>query len=324
MTTVAPKRRGRPRKTNIEDTKVREQLISRIEPTRGNVIVNFQMPLDEINTMTKETGQETKQLKKSQTESHTKTKTLTQKTTTQNDEDFNGTLDFSDVDDEVHDEKELLQELHEKNKLIRELKDKLLNYETENVKFSPNSIKLTPMKLNLVHTQDNTYVVSKTKIACYYCCHQFDTTPWFLPESYYDNVYHVYGCFCSPNCAMAYNIELRDSKVSERYTLLKNMIAQIIGKTKQSKHNIISVKPSPSRHVLKLFGGPMTIEEYRKNLDDYEKEYRIVTPPMSPIVSLVEIKEKTQICEFGTFKMENRKNNIIDTLGITMRTLNFK
>ena len=46
---------------------------------------------------------------------------------------------------------------------------------------------------------------SNTSIACYWCCHKFDTAPIGIPISYQDNRFDVFGCFCSLNCACAFN-----------------------------------------------------------------------------------------------------------------------
>ena len=46
-----------------------------------------------------------------------------------------------------------------------------------------------------------------SNIKCFWCCHNFDNIPCALPYSYKDSVYYVYGNFCSPECAAAYNFD---------------------------------------------------------------------------------------------------------------------
>ena len=64
----------------------------------------------------------------------------------------------------------------------------------------------------------------------------------------------MYGHFCCPECVRAFNFnELDDEYVWERYSLLNYLYNQT-----GEKYNI-----APSRFVLDIFGGPLTINEYR-------------------------------------------------------------
>jgi hypothetical protein len=113
-----------------------------------------------------------------------------------------------------------------------------------------------------------------TDVSCFWCCHQFDNTPCAIPESYYNNLFKVHGCFCSFNCATAYlfNNELNSNNLWEKYStlhLLKNKLL--------STNDTNFIKPAPPRESLKSFGGYLTINEFRNNSD---KLYNIVSPPV--------------------------------------------
>ena len=74
------------------------------------------------------------------------------------------------------------------------------------------------------------------------------------------NTYHVYGCFCSPECAVAYLLKenIDNSIKFERYHLL----CYIYSKVFNYENNI---KPAPNPHyMLKKFCGNMSIDEYRE------------------------------------------------------------
>jgi len=43
--------------------------------------------------------------------------------------------------------------------------------------------------------------VCDKKSACFFCTCEFDNTPIYIPKYQLNNVFHVYGCFCSPECA---------------------------------------------------------------------------------------------------------------------------
>ena len=116
-----------------------------------------------------------------------------------------------------------------------------------------------------------------THVACYWCAHTFDNQPCVIPESERYGVYKVYGNFCYPECAMAYLLkESIDPHTRWDRMALLYRIYDIDGKGK--------IFPAPPREVLKLFGGPLTIESFRATI--YSKKVRIDLH-MPPIVSII-------------------------------------
>jgi hypothetical protein len=96
--------------------------------------------------------------------------------------------------------------------------------------------------------------------ACFWCAHSFDWTPAVLPISYdaYKNVYTCEGNFCSPECALANlynNIHISDTVRWNRHTMLRHMYAQMYEKK--------DLSPAPPRTILRMFGGPLDIAQYR-------------------------------------------------------------
>lgn len=96
---------------------------------------------------------------------------------------------------------------------------------------------------------------------CFWCCHKFSWSPVLLPISYdaYKNIYTCEGHFCSPECALAYNYSdnrISDSTRWNRHTLLHNLYADLY------KNRYLS--PAPSRTLLRMFGGPLDIDQYRE------------------------------------------------------------
>ena len=70
-----------------------------------------------------------------------------------------------------------------------------------------------------------------TNIYCMWCCHPFEGPPCAVPVRYVDEVFYVWGCFCSFNCAAAYNFkEYKVSEVWERYSLLNLLYKKIFDK----------------------------------------------------------------------------------------------
>ena len=122
-----------------------------------------------------------------------------------------------------------------------------------------------------------------TNIYCMWCCHPFEGPPCAVPVRYVDEVFYVWGCFCSFNCAAAYNFkEYKVSEVWERYSLLNLLYKKIFDKP------FIKIKPAPPREVLTIFGGYLNIDDYRKNMIINDREYKIIRPPIVSIVPKVE------------------------------------
>lgn len=138
------------------------------------------------------------------------------------------------------------------------------------------------MKTNFINLDDNQQELAEsTDIYCWWCCHPFDNPPCQLPEKYYEKKYHVFGCFCSYNCALAYNLDLDDYKTNERTTLLAYLYSEIYGKN-------IKLEAALPKKALKIFGGPFTIDKFREHSINNEKEFRFIMPPMISIVPLIE------------------------------------
>jgi hypothetical protein len=49
--------------------------------------------------------------------------------------------------------------------------------------------------------------ISDKKSACFWCSYDFDNPPIYIPKHFIKDTYHVYGCFCSPECATAHLME---------------------------------------------------------------------------------------------------------------------
>lgn len=95
--------------------------------------------------------------------------------------------------------------------------------------------------------------------ACFWCTYDFLNPPVYIPKHHIRDSYHVYGCFCGPECATAYLMRenIDSSARFERYALLTQLYGKIYGYTHP-------VKPAPDPHyLLDRFCGTMTIAEYR-------------------------------------------------------------
>jgi len=124
----------------------------------------------------------------------------------------------------------------------------------------------------------------KTDIACFWCAHSFEGQPCVIPEREEKGVYRIYGNFCCPSCAMAYILqESLDSHVRwERVSLLHRIYSKAYATGR--------IFPAPSRDCLSLFGGPMSIEQFRGTMSAGKIRIDIQIPPMVSILGSIDTK----------------------------------
>ena len=150
---------------------------------------------------------------------------------------------------------------------------------------------------------------NSTSIHCYWCSHKFDNSPVGIPVRFSDGKFHVFGCFCSLECAAAYNFSSKESndEIFERYHLI-NMLSRKIGVNAR-------VKAAPNRLALKMFGGHLSIDEFRA-FRNSNKLININFPPMFTITQQVEEYDESDLtpdCRYVPLDSErvNRyKNNL--------------
>jgi len=146
-------------------------------------------------------------------------------------------------------------------------------------------------KLMVLFQDSNRYqkLPDKTDIACFWCCHYFESAPVAVPSHILDEIWYMYGNFCSPECATSYLFKERiDSHVQwERYALLNSLYAEDVETTPGSPSGI---RPAPPREVLRMFGGSMDVSEYRAVLHERKLRIDVLTPPMVSIIQTMDTK----------------------------------
>ena len=128
------------------------------------------------------------------------------------------------------------------------------------------------MNLHLNNVQDK-------KSACFWCTCDFDNPPIYVPKYFLKESYHVYGCFCTPECGVAYlmNESIDSSTKFERYHLMNHIYAKIYNYTK-------NIKPSPSPfYMLEKYYGNLSINEYRALIRN-DRLFLIVDKPLTRIM----------------------------------------
>ena len=120
----------------------------------------------------------------------------------------------------------------------------------------------TETRLNELAVNLQTNSISDHSSACFWCTCPFTSRPVHIPRGGDEDSPEGYGCFCSPECAVAhlFGEQIDSASRFERYALLNHTY----GGSRAYKGN---VKPAPDPHyTLDKFYGNLTIEEYREML----------------------------------------------------------
>jgi hypothetical protein len=129
------------------------------------------------------------------------------------------------------------------------------------------------------------HVPQTTDVACFWCTCEFNGAPCFLPVKEEMNTYHIYGNFCSPQCALSFLLqEHLDSHVRwDRMALLHRMYRPA-GKMNGRLY------PAPPRESLTKYGGPYTVEQFRELIRENRVRVDIHLPPMVSILGTLDTK----------------------------------
>lgn len=137
----------------------------------------------------------------------------------------------------------------------------------------------------------------QTDTYCFWCSHSFTNIPIGIPVKVFDGKFYCNGNFCSFECASAYNYNMSNDNrnIFEKQNLLNLMASKF-----QAKTPVRCAKP---REMLKIFGGSMEINEFRKFHDNtifFSNKYPIV--PVGEQVEEIHDSFSTQSAETFTIQ----------------------
>lgn len=158
------------------------------------------------------------------------------------------------------------------------------------------SIKVINKKLKELQDILHTNTIINNKSACFWCTYEFDNPCIVIPKYKLKNIYHCYGCFCSPECAVSHlmNENIDTSSKFERYHLMNHIYCKIYNYNK-------NIKPAPDPYyTLDKYYGNLTIQEYRQLLKN-DRLFMVVDKPLTKV--LPELHE-----ENNDFIMNNKQS----------------
>ena len=199
------------------------------------------------------------------------------------------------------------------SQLFSDWKDKHKhNYQQDDSADSDNNATMKDIwkkisQLKISYNKNDTFqIISSHRSACFWCTCDFDTPAIYIPKSIIKDTCNVYGCFCHPECAVAFlmNENIDTSTKFERYHLLNSMYGPIYNYDK-------SIKPAPNPYyLLNKFYGNISIIEYRKLFKSEQLIY-MVNKPLTHI--LPELYEDNNDFLVGNKIIQNnniRKNQL--------------
>ncbi len=196
--------------------------------------------------------------------------------------------------------------------------------ETDDEPYKESDIREVWKKLKSLEHNLHINNICDKKSACFWCTYDFDNPPVYIPKHFIKETYHVYGCFCSPECATAYLMDenIDSSAKFERYHLINHIYSKIYDYKK-------NIKPAPNPYyMLEKYYGNLSIQEYRSLLRN-ERLFLIVDKPLTRI--LPELHEdnddfiiNNKIIPSNTYQIKKKlqkkqtKNNILsERFGLT-------
>lgn len=114
-----------------------------------------------------------------------------------------------------------------------------------------------------------------TNLRCWNCDLVFSGIPVFIPkgiDSLSDGNYNIItsGCFCSFNCAIAFN-NLHNIKICDNVNVREML--QFLYKVFNEK-SVKEILPAPSKYIMKQYGGTVDAAGYQVKLAELQKKMK--------------------------------------------------
>lgn len=183
------------------------------------------------------------------------------------------------------------------NKTDHSHPDKHCTYNNSSSQLDDHEIWRKIKELNISLHQNK---VSDRKSSCFWCSCEFSNPPIYIPKSYINDTYEVYGSFCMPECAVGFLFKENIDNTTrwERYAMMNSIYSSIFNYEK-------NIKPAPEPYyILDKFYGTLSIEEFRHTMRK-DKLLMVVDKPLTRI--LPELYEDNNEFNIGTNSASSKK-----------------
>jgi hypothetical protein len=200
------------------------------------------------------------------------------------------------------------------NDLLSDLDDSGSKKQMTQIEILLNKKYKQTKQIDLLHSIcmacDGNKWLQNTNVACFWCCHGFDHTPWGVPTKYdaSTGVFVLSGIFCSPNCALAHLLEYEHNNMLlwEKVSLLNLLHYKIY----MTDENLV---PAPDKLCLKMFGGPLAVDEFRALTIKNNKNYYVNFPPCNIVSPVLEETKKIFNQDSFFIPIDKKRINRIQT-----------
>lgn len=296
------RKRGRPpknstiQKTVVNSTVNKEKIIKKKPKSEPEIILQLPITMSDVNKFKLKDTVDNKEIfvpKESSTENQDNNIfTLADMSNSSSDE-------YSSRDGKSDN---LVKKLQDKDRQIKELKEKLSHSNISNI-IGTNDKYVHNMNIKLFNSNNGEVRLEKTHHRCWWDHHKFSNYPFVIVEKYHNSTYYVTGCFCSVNCALAYNVKwFDDYRVSERHSLTIQLFRVITKSTE-------NIELAPTWLSLDSYGGPLSIEKFRSASIKCDKDYRFSIPSISYVVPIIEENVKDSMDNKNTCSHKNSSDS---------------
>ncbi|MBD23755.1 MAG: hypothetical protein CMG46_01930 [Candidatus Marinimicrobia bacterium] len=146
------------------------------------------------------------------------------------------------------------------------------------------------------NTENIEIINSKNKVSklCWNCSQKFYNSIYPMPIKYINNIFYTYGDFCSPECSVRYCFDNMDDK---------HNIYNIINLFYFKQNNKISrINPAPSKLTLTDFGGTLSVDEYRLQINKNNLYNTTIDP-------IIHINNRISSMDDSSHNIINNSNN---------------
>lgn len=135
-----------------------------------------------------------------------------------------------------------------------------------NINSNDDKIEISPDKFKKIINSNKTQLEmwpELTLVKCWHCCQQFGNMPIGIPHDYIDGIYHLYGNFCTPQCALAFLYTNKEEADSANRSTKEQYLHMIWDEYYRPILNTELFR-APPKEVLFDFGGTLSNKEYHE------------------------------------------------------------
>lgn len=163
------------------------------------------------------------------------------------------------------------------------------NISNNNINRSDNKIKFIQTLRDFANANKKNKWPSHTNTWCMWDSHPFEGPPISIPKYYINDIFYVSGCYCSYSCAAADLFSKSSINENDKWTYFN--LLHLLKKNILKQDTLKKIKLAPPKEVLEVFGGHLSIDNYRdinKETNLYHKIYDILEPPMISIIPTIQ------------------------------------